>query len=156
MTSKDAPGVIAPPPLIYAGVFGCGLVLDHQIEATLALPGGSARAIISMALALAGITLGASAVLQFRKVGTNVLPERPALALSAQGPYRFTRNPMYLGLALLYLAGALALSRPVTLLLLPPALAMIHFGVIRREERYLERKFGARYLDYKRRIRRWI
>lgn len=156
MTSKDAPGVIAPPPLIYAAVFGFGLLLDHLIGSSLAWPGGLPRVVISMALAFAGVTLGVSAVLEFRKIGTNVLPERPALALAGQGPYRFTRNPMYLGLALLYVAGALVLARPVTLMLLPLAMAVIHFGVIRREERYLEGKFGARYLDYKRHVRRWI
>jgi protein-S-isoprenylcysteine O-methyltransferase Ste14 len=80
----------------------------------------------------------------------------PSTAIVSTGVYRFTRNPMYLAMALIYVALAMALDSGVALLLLAPLLLAIQHAVILREERYLERKFGEDYLRYKRSVRRWF
>ena len=92
----------------------------------------------------------------FRASGTNVDPRSPALKLVETGPYRFTRNPMYLGMVTLQLGLALALSLDWALIGAPLLLALLHFGVVLREETYLTEKFGAPYANYLSRTRRWL
>ncbi len=92
----------------------------------------------------------------FQRKGTAVEPWKPTTAIVTDGPFRFTRNPAYLGMALLYIAIALLADAFWVLVPLPLALALIDRGVIAREERYLEGKFGAEYTDYRTRVRRWI
>jgi protein-S-isoprenylcysteine O-methyltransferase Ste14 len=152
----DHAGVIAPPPLIFATAFFAGYALDRLVGWP--RPHGVMGLQLSLAifLALVGAGLGIAAVWEFRRARTNVLPERPTTALAEGGVYRFTRNPMYLGLACQYAALAVDLDHPVILALLPPALLVIHFGVVRREERYLTAKFGVAYLNYRARTPRWI
>jgi protein-S-isoprenylcysteine O-methyltransferase Ste14 len=150
----DTPGVIAPPPLIYLGALGIGFGLDTVIgtgslPATVAMPVGAASII-------AGTGLLGSFVDAFRRASTPIDPYTPSEAIVTDGPYRVTRNPAYLGMALLYTGIATVLKAPWALVPLPVALAVIDRGVIAREERYLERKFGTPYVDYKRRVRRWI
>ena len=92
----------------------------------------------------------------FKRVGTNVKPWRPTLALATAGIYSHLRNPMYVG-AMLLLAGiAVALASDWLAILLVPTALLLHFGVVRREERYLEAKFGETYRQYKERVRRWL
>ena len=86
---------------------------------------------------------------------TNIDPYKPATALVTGGPYRFTRNPIYVAMTLLYVGAALSFRIIPALILLPIALLLLQFGVIRREERYLEAKFGDRYRQYRSRVRRW-
>ena len=88
--------------------------------------------------------------------GTNIRPDRPALTIVRSGPYRSTRNPMYLSLCLLQLALGFVLDGWIPLLFAIPLLLILHFGVILREESYLEAKFGEQYLALKREVRRWI
>jgi protein-S-isoprenylcysteine O-methyltransferase Ste14 len=91
-----------------------------------------------------------------KRAGTNVDPREPTTTIVTGGPYRFTRNPLYLSMTLVY-AGITALANALpAALLLPAVLAFMRRGVIEREERYLERKFGDEYMDYKARVRRWI
>lgn len=156
MSNKDNAGVLAPPPLIFGGIFVLGLAADHLVSSALLEGHSLLRTTLAGLLGLIGAALGLSAVMAFRKVGTNVLPERPSTAITTQGAYRFTRNPMYLGLSCLYGAATLGLAKPVTLALLPIAILIIHHGVIRREERYLASKFGETYDAYRRRVRRWL
>lgn len=91
-----------------------------------------------------------------RQAGTNVRPDHPTLALVTEGPFRFSRNPLYLGLTPLYIGLALLVPAVWPLLLLVPVLGIMRWGVIAREERYLERKFGETYRTYARRARRWL
>jgi protein-S-isoprenylcysteine O-methyltransferase Ste14 len=119
---------------------------------------------LPLGLALAGGLLGAavflalnsSAITLFRRARTNVIPFRPTTAIVTSGPYRFTRNPMYVGMAALYAGFALAFGVIWALAILPAVLLFIDRYVIAREERYLERKFGEEYRGYKQRVRRWI
>jgi protein-S-isoprenylcysteine O-methyltransferase Ste14 len=150
----DTPGVIAPPPLIYLGGLGVGFALD-------AVVGGDSPSLrvarpVGAALIVAGAGLMGTFVWAFRRARTPVDPYSPSEAIVTDGPYRLTRNPGYLGMALTYVGIAIVADAPWVLVPLPVVIAVIDRGVIAREERYLERKFGARYMDYKRRVRRWI
>ncbi len=154
---RDTAGVIAPPPLIYLGFLAIGLVLEFFVVRTqgLDMP-ASLRWTVVAILALLGIAAIAVAVLRFRRAGTPAPPSRPATAFVAQGIYRFTRNPMYLGMTLIYCAAAVAADAPVVFWVFIPLAMTIHYGVILREERYMARKFGAAYIDYTNTVPRWL
>jgi protein-S-isoprenylcysteine O-methyltransferase Ste14 len=150
----DAPGVVIWPPLLYMSALLVGVALQFLVPLA-ALPKGPSR--LAGALALAGgLTLGGWGERTMHRAGTNVHPSKPALALVEAGPFRFTRNPLYLGLTLMYAGVALLIPALWPLLLLIPVLALMNWGVVLREERYLERKFGERYRSYKGRTRRWL
>src|SRR4051794_688692 len=154
MNQHDTAGVVAPPPLIYLG----GLILGFVLEVL--LPGVDLPAWLEWGIGALLVVAGLGLLLWFNPLfsrkGTAVEPWKPTTAIVTTGPYRFTRNPAYLGMALTYV-GIAALSSAVWVLLpLPVVLAVIDRGVILREERYLERKFGEEYLAYKRSVRRWL
>jgi len=100
--------------------------------------------------------IAASSFIMFRRARTSFLPFKPAAALVTNGPYRFTRNPMYLSLVLLYVGLALRSDLFWVLALAPIAIVLVQYLAIVREEQYLERKFGQEYLIYKARVRRWV
>ena len=150
----DTPGVIAPPPLIYLGALGVGFALDAVIGD--ASPSSRVARPVGAALIVAGAGLMGTFVRAFARARTPVDPYKPSEAIVTDGPYRLTRNPGYLGMTLTYAGIAIASNAPWALVPLPVAIAVIDRGDIAREERYLERRFGARYTDYKRRVRRWI
>jgi protein-S-isoprenylcysteine O-methyltransferase Ste14 len=151
---SDTAGVIAPPPLIFVA----GLVVGFALEAL--LPGVDLPAVVQWGvgglLVLAGLGLLLSFNTAFSRRGTAVEPWKPTTAIVTTGPYRFTRNPAYLGMAVTYVGIAVMSSALWVLVPLPVVLAVIEGGVIAREERYLERKFGDEYLGYKRTVRRWL
>jgi protein-S-isoprenylcysteine O-methyltransferase Ste14 len=152
--ARDIAGVIAPPPLIFLA----GLLIGFGLEAL--LPGGSLPDPLrwvggGLALA-AGLGLQTTFIMAFSRRGTAVEPWKPTTAIVTTGPYRLTRNPAYLGMALIFVGIALLADAPWALLGLPPAIAVIDRGVIAREERYLERRFGAEYTNYRATARRWI
>jgi protein-S-isoprenylcysteine O-methyltransferase Ste14 len=154
MVTEDTAGVIAPPPL----VFLAGLVVGFALEAV--LPGVDLPPLVEWGLGgllvVAGLGLLMWFNTSFSRKGTAVEPWKPTTAIVTTGPYRFTRNPAYLGMALTYVGIALLSSALWVLVPLPFVLAVIDRGVIAREERYLERKFGEEYLGYTRTVRRWI
>ncbi len=150
----DNPAVIAFPPLIWlAGAIISGLA--HFIFPARMMSPDAARP-LGIVLLLIAPSLAIWAALTMKRAGTNVNPSQPALHIVRGGPYRLTRNPMYLALCLLQLALAFLLNDWSALLLVIPLALILHFGVIRREERYLEAKFGEPYLALKREVRRWI
>lgn len=151
---KDHARVIAPPPLIYAMAFVPGWFIDRAMDMP-ALP-GFARVILAALFIAPGLLLAAGAFRAMHRARTTPNPYGESTAIVTDGPFRYTRNPLYLTLALFYSGLAIAMDAPLALLVLPLALLVIHYGVITREERYLERKFGAEYLRYKARVRRWI
>lgn len=150
---RTTAGVLAPPPLIYLVPLIAGLWLDRRSPIG-ALPTGTARILGS--LALAGFVVTIAALLAFRRARTRPEPWKPTTALVTDGPYRYTRNPMYLGFTCLYLGTALWFGGFWTLAFLPLALVVMTLGVIRREERYLARRFGEAYASYRRQVRRWL
>lgn len=156
-TGSDRSGVRIFPPFIYAGAFVIGYAV-HRVVPVYLWPGGAPRAarVVAWTLLGVGLGLGASAVFLFRRAGTTPNPTRPTTAIVVHGPYRFTRNPMYLGLVGLYLGLVVFLNALWPLVLLPAVVALVQRLVIRREEAYLEAKFGDQYRAYKRRVRRWL
>jgi protein-S-isoprenylcysteine O-methyltransferase Ste14 len=150
----DTPGVIAPPPVIYLGFLAIGLALDHFWPVRfLPQPWSTPLAAILIVLGAVFVALG---VRELRRVGTHVSPHQPTAALATGGVYRYTRNPLYLSLTLVYLGIAVAVNGLWLLLLAIPLLLIVRYGVIGREERYLEGKFGEAYRQYRMRVRRWI
>jgi len=150
----DSPGVRFPPPLLYAVAVIAGVVLDRQW--TLPIGSDVLRRVLAWLLIAAWATLTASSVRSFWRRHTSLVPIRPATALVIAGPYRYTRNPMYVGLALLTAALALFLNTWWPILLLVPTLAIVQRWVIGAEERYLHRLFGDQYDAYVRHVRRWL
>ena len=148
------PGVIAPPPLIYAAGLAAGF-LSHTVF-PLRVPFGAVTTVLGLCLIGTGVLLAAAGFQAMSRVGTYVDPFKPTTALATDGPFRFTRNPLYLSLTLLYGGIALFVNLPWAILFLPIVLLIIRRGVIDREERYLEQKFGEDYLRYKRSVRRWL
>lgn len=153
---KDAPGVIAPPPFIFLGFLVAGWGLDRWLGTPQLPIDPSIRKVVAVVLIVGGFALEMWAGGLFKKAGTNVVPYAPATALVTDGPYKYTRNPMYVGFTVTYLGLALGLNAPIALALLLPCLVLMTWGVIAREERYLEAKFGQPYRDYKQRVRRWL
>jgi protein-S-isoprenylcysteine O-methyltransferase Ste14 len=156
--AKDTAGVIAPPPLIYAGVLAAAFALDWAWPLAM-VPGGLANpvqyALGAAVFAVGGIIAGVAAR-QFSRAGTSIPPWRPTTALVTDGPYRWSRNPMYVALTLAYVGIGVAGDNGWVALLLAPLLALMRFGVIAREEAYLARTFGDSYRDYTARVRRWL
>lgn len=150
MASEDNPHVRVPPPLIFGGLLALGLVIDSG-------PFRPAPAQLAGAgLGIAGLALIAVALGLFAGSKTRPEPWQPASRLVDRGLYRFTRNPMYLGMALLSLGVALAFSSLPGILLSLVALVIIDRTVVTREEAYLERRFGPDYIAYTKRVRRWL
>jgi len=157
MTStRDGAGVFVPPPLIFLAFLVAGLALDHLVLRVATGVAAPVRYALAGVIGAAALAVGGSAFLRFRRAGTNPEPWRPTTVIVSTGVYRFTRNPMYLGMAVLYIALAIAADSVVALVLVVPAVAIIRYGVIAREERYLEAKFGDDYRRYKATVRRWL
>jgi len=152
--APDSPGVVVPPPLIYATAIVLGLLL-RRVWPMRFLPDHLA-ALLGPAVVVAAVGLVLAAIGLFRRAGTRPEPWRPTTAIVVSGPYRFTRNPMYVAMALVVIGAGVWANTLWPLLLLPAVLPAIDRGVIAREERYLERKFGEEYRAYKSRVRRWL
>jgi len=152
--NADNPGVIAPPPLIYTGALAVGLLANRRYHMPI-LPRGVART-LGWLLVACGLAVGFLGAREMRMGETNMDPYKPATAVVTGGPFRFTRNPLYLSMTLIYGGIAADANALPAALLLPIVLRLMRRGVIEREERYLERKFGDEYIEYKVRTPRWI
>jgi protein-S-isoprenylcysteine O-methyltransferase Ste14 len=153
-STQDHAGIKFHPPLIYLAFLLLGFGINAAWPAAF-LPESLRYGTGGVLIAL-GLSLSAAAFFQFRRAKTSVRPDRPTTAIVTSGPFRFTRNPFYLALSLVYAGIACVGNSAWVLVLLVPALLVIRYGVIAREERYLERKFGDAYLRYKGSVRRWI
>ena len=151
----DIPWVFQFPPAVYLLAWALGFGIE-TVLATRLLPQAWLQLVVGLPLVLASAFIAATAVRTMRKAGTDFDITRPATALVTGGPFRFSRNPMYLTVTVAYIGVTIAVNTIWPLLLLPLSLVAITFGVIRAEERYLEIKFGEAYRDYKRRVRRWL
>jgi len=148
---RDTAGVIAPPPVIALAVLLIGLALDRlsPIGVTGAVFPRSFRFTIAGVLVVAAAWAVARALWRFRLSGTPAEPWKPTTALVVRGIYKRTRNPMYQAFGLFILGVAFALTSDWVFLALPPGALLMHFGVVRREERYLAAKFGDDYARYR-------
>ena len=149
----EVPGILAPPPLLYAVPLALGIYLQHVRPQAL-LPAGAGRPLGIILVAFGFI--GMAGVLAFRRAGTSPNPWRPTTSLVLTGPYRWTRNPMYVGMTLLYLGTTAWVNTVWPLIPLPFILLVMQRGVIAREEAYLDARFGDDYRSYKGKVRRWI
>ena len=152
--SQDHPGVRFPPPFIYVGFIILGLLLQRVwpiavVPQRLAAPFGIAFVVLGFAIAFAGFR-------ELTRHKTTIRPDQPSSRIVRSGPYRFTRNPLYVSLSTLHLAVGLWTNSLWVVLLLAPAILVMTRQVIAREEAYLARAFGEQYLSYKNAVRRWL
>lgn len=154
IATQDNAGVIAPPPLIYLSGLAAGIVL-HWFNPLVFLPNTFALP-LGIFLIVISIVLVVTAMRAFIKAKTNIDVRKPATSIVTTGPYRFSRNPIYLSMTLLVIGIAVWVNSLWILITLIPVLLVMQFGVIKREETYLTKKFGEEYIRYKARVRRWI
>ena len=153
-TATDNPGVAVLPPILYGGAFIVVLML--QWIWPLKIVRQPIAFWLGLALSVPALVIGAWGRRTMHGARTNISPLKPAISLVTSGPYRFSRNPLYVAITFLYLGFTLLLNSWWGVALLAPVLAILHFGVVRREERYLERKFGEEYDSYRSRVRRYV
>jgi protein-S-isoprenylcysteine O-methyltransferase Ste14 len=154
--APDVAGVIALPPLIFLGFLAVAAVLEAVVPLPVLAAYAFPRYLAGAALAAGGFVMIAMGTRRFLAAGTNLPPTLPTTALVVDGIYRRTRNPLYLGTTLIYLGLGVAAGSLWAIGLVVPLMWVINVGVVAREERYLERKFGDAYRAYKGRVRRWI
>jgi protein-S-isoprenylcysteine O-methyltransferase Ste14 len=151
---SETAGVVVPPPVIFGGLLALGLLLGRGTPSdtrVAAFASGVGTAPID-----AGVLLGALTIAKLKSLGTNANPFAPAAALATDGPFRYTRNPAYVGATSLYIGIALRARSLPALVLLPVALALLDRLVVDPEERYLARRFGEAYRTYYDATPRWF
>lgn len=151
---KDHAGVVTIPPLIYAAFLLPGIYWRRALPVSLGPEW--IRDTVGWLLIVAGVLLAGWALVTMVRSRTTFNPFGSSTAVVSSGPFRLSRNPIYLGDALIYAGVALLFDALLALLLLPLVILSVHYGVVRREEAYLERKFGEAYLSYRSRVRRWL
>ena len=151
---RDTPGVLAPPPLIVAVHLLAGLGLDALWPASFLQP--DMQWLLAILLIAPAVLLALWCLLLFRRAGTAVEPWHPSTVLVTGGPYRFSRNPIYLAMAVAFAGLACAVDSLWLLALLPVLVLALDRGVIAREEPYLQHRFGEAYRSYRARVRRWL
>ncbi len=157
-SEEDGAAVRFPPPLLPLATILAGVALERwwPLAVGFDVPAPERYWAGGVAIAVAVLVLGLWPVVKFRRSGQSELPWRPTPLILDDGPYRFTRNPMYLQMVLVCLGLAVILSNAWILVLTPLCAWALYWFAIRPEEVYLERKFGDGYRDYKRSVRRWL
>jgi len=149
--------VIARPPLLFLAALLIGLASDRLLAWPFAVPGTDlVHWITAASLILVGMALFAAGIRSFLRAATPVPTNQPTRVLVTTGIHSWTRNPIYLGMFLVYGGIGIAARSPWTLILTLPLAVTIRYGVVAREEAYLERRFGDAYREYKARARRWL
>jgi protein-S-isoprenylcysteine O-methyltransferase Ste14 len=148
---------IARPPVLYLVCLLLGLALDRVLPLPLILPEGALfRWTVGGGLILIGVAILAAGVRNFSRAATPVPSNQPVRTLVTTGIHSWSRNPIYVGMLLLYAGIGIAARRPWVLILALPLVVILRYGVVAREETYLERRFGDAYREYKARVRRWL
>jgi protein-S-isoprenylcysteine O-methyltransferase Ste14 len=153
-SSSDVPNVLILPPLLYSLALAVGFLV--QWLAPRPIVSSNARYWIGGVLLASGVFLAIWGSRVMERAGTNVNPTLPSTALVATGPFLFSRNPLYVALTLIYVGLALLANALWVLVLIVPVLLIMHYGVVRREERYLEATFADSYREYRSRVRRYV
>jgi len=152
---RDAPDILVLPPVLVGGTMLVGVALHYGIWPIELLPVILSR-VVGVTIFIASGVLAHLSHLAMKRAGTNVFPTQPTLALATDGPYRYSRNPLYIAAVGVYLGVALWVDSLVLLILLLPMAAVLHFGIVLREERYLAGKFGQSYEAYRSGVPRWL
>lgn len=159
-SNAETAGVIARPPLLFLAALVLGLIVDHLLPLPFPIarvsPSHWTSATLACFMILIGSALAGAGIRNFARAATPVPSSQPVRALVTTGVHGWSRNPIYLGMFLLYVGIGLVVRSPWVLLLALPLAITIRFGVIAREEAYLERRFGDAYRGYKARVRRWL
>ena len=157
VNDTGAAGVIAQPPLLFLTALLIGLALDRLPVCPFAVPGTDlVHWITAASMILLGIALFAAGIRSFARAATPVPTNQPTRVLVTTGIHSWTRNPIYVGMFLVYGGIGIAAGSPWTLILTLPLVVTIRYGVVAREEAYLERRFGDAYREYEARVRRWL
>ncbi len=152
--ASSGPGIRIPPPVIYVAALAVGFVLNYLWP--MSPLSGSSRYVIGLGLPLVSLLIMPPVLRRFRRAGTPFDVRKAASVLITDGPYRFSRNPSYVSLTLLYLGIGILLNNGWILILVAPVFLVMDLWVVRKEERHLETKFGEDYLRYKATVRRWL
>jgi protein-S-isoprenylcysteine O-methyltransferase Ste14 len=163
MTAQSVAGtgtaqVIIRPPLLFIGAILLGFVMDHVVAIPIDVPRESefVHRLVPASLTIIGLLLAVAGIRNLMRSGTPVPTNQPTRALVTTGIHGWTRNPIYLGMFIVYLAIGIAVRSPWILALFIPIVMTIRYGVVAREERYLAEQFGEAYQAYKAQVRRWI
>ena len=157
-TDKDHANVVIFPPLLLALMFGLGILLEWLFPIVFLAPVYESRfqTGFSAILTLIGIAIAMLGVQELRKNGTHVEPHKPSKLIVSSGIYGLTRNPIYLGMVIFFFGVNMFWNLEWGVLLTLVVFLVLHYGVIKREEAYLEKKFGEPYTAYRRQARRWL
>ena len=153
-SEQDTARPVVPPPVVYLGALVIGLLLEVVFPPP-ALSGWIPEA-IGVVLVAIGLVGAVSAIATMRRTGESPIPTAPTRTLVVNGPFQFTRNPIYLSFTLLQLGIGMWANSAWVVGMLIPTLVLMSYGVIAREERYMAQKFGEEYLRYTAAVRRWI
>lgn len=153
--SSDVPDILVLPPVLVGGLLFIGVLIHYALWTVTLMPTVIARVLGVLVFISAG-ALAHFAQLAMKRVGTNILPTQPTLALATDGPYRFSRNPLYIAAIGVYLGVTLWVNGLAPLLMMVPMMWLLHWGIVLREERYLQSKFGGAYQSYQTTVRRWF
>lgn len=157
MESKiDHPGVYIPPPLLYAAIFLSAVFIQRFIPLNKNFFYTTASKVIGVIIIIISLFFNFPALRQFFKTKNTVITVKPANSLQTTGIYSVSRNPMYVSLLLVYTGLSFLIGNWWNLILLPLLVLIIQEYVIKREEKYLVRRFGQQYADYKTKVRRWL
>jgi protein-S-isoprenylcysteine O-methyltransferase Ste14 len=154
--NKDGAKVRFPPPLVFLGVIVLGVIVQHKAMPLSLVFARWLRLAAAVLILACGVSLVASARILFKRTGQNPIPWKPTPELILQGPYRFTRNPMYVGVTLFVIGLGLAVNNLWISLFAAPALLVVHFIAVLPEERYLAAKFGESYRSFLAQVRRYL
>jgi protein-S-isoprenylcysteine O-methyltransferase Ste14 len=157
VNEAETAGVIARPPFLFLGALVLGLVWDFLLPLPFLIPGSDlVHRLTGGALIVIGLAVAGAGIRNFSRAGTPVRGYKPTCALVTAGIHGWSRNPIYLGMFLIYFGIGLVAQGPWVLLITLPLAITIRYGVVAREEAYLERRFGDAYRNYKSRVRRWL
>jgi len=157
VNDAETAGVIARPPFLFLGALVLGLVWDFLLPLPFPIPGSDlVHWLTGGALIVIGLAVAGAGIRNFSRAGTPVRGYKPTCALVTAGIHGWSRNPIYLGMFLIYFGIGLVAQSPWVLMITVPLAIVIRYGVVAREEAYLERRFGGAYRDYKGRVRRWL
>jgi len=153
---KDNPGVYIPPPLLYVVIFLAAIFIQKEIEINDSVFHLQLTKAIGIILIITSLFFTVTSLTKFFKTKNTLIPFKPASSLQTNGIYHISRNPMYLGLAIVYLGITCMMGNWWNIILFPLLILVVQESIIKKEEKYLRRAFGEKYLDYKNRVRRWI